>query len=370
MLRGEMTRASRIPAASFAAGLLALGAAAMFPNATGRDPLGAEIERWSAFVRDNRETHPLWTQVKQVTEPALGRARAALTAGRRFLALQQLGAARTNLAAFAYLGGLPASQRKEQSRLEAEWARDGNALQAELTTTTPSEFAGVQPAAIRAIAEAALPQVRAFYDASLEYGHSTDAEAGLFYVGAARSQRDFASFCRSLSTSSSLRAPSLRPLVAELDELEGRLLDAYRPPAAIDRHSEFIAASSVLKEARELDAAGLRFGALLRYLLAAQRIAQLRPDAPALDRAAFGGRLAEMRGRLGGEVDHTIGVLFLETAEAEATAAAANPSSPTAAAVIVADVLPRYFAALERGVAEPPGAAPLVTVTLIRWPYT
>lgn len=312
----------------------------------------------------------MWAQVKQATEPALARARAALGDGRRLLALQQLGAARTNLAAFAYLAGLPASRRKEQSRLEAEWARDGQLLRADLTKTSPSAFAGVRPAAIRAIAEAALPQVRAFYDASLEYGHSTDAEAGLFYVGAARSQRDFASFCRSLSTSSSLRAPSLRPLVAELDELEGQLLDAYRPPAAIDRHSEFIAASSVLKEARELDAAGLRFGALLRYLLAAQRIAQLRLDHPALDAAAVASRRSEIGARLGaGGLDHSIGGLFLEIADSEAASAPGNSPSPAAAA-IVADVLPRYFAALEPRAAVPRKPAPLVTVTLVRWPYT
>lgn len=364
-----MTRGLRLEAAGLAVAVLAL-AATIGANGDSQDPLAAEIERWSAFARDSRETHAMWAPVKQATEPALARARSALAAGRRFLALQQLGAARTNLAAFAYLAALPESGRKELSRLEAEWPRDGQALQADLAKTPPTAFAGVQPAAIRAIAEAALPQVRAFYDASLEYGHSTDAEAGLFYLGAARSQREFASFCRRLSTPSPLRAPELRSLAPELDTLEGELLARYRPPAAIDRHSEFIAASSVLKEARELDAAGLRFGALLRYLLAAQRSAQLRPDAPALDTAAVAARIRELDSRLSaGEIDHSIGRLFLESAQAEAASAAANSPSLVAAA-IVADVLPRYFAALEPRLAEPPTPTALVTVTLVRWPYT
>jgi hypothetical protein len=68
-------------------------------------------------------------------------------------------------------------------------------------------------------------------------------------------------------------------------------------------------------------------------------------------------------------IDHSIGRLFLESAEAEAASVAPNSPSPVAA-VIVSDVIPRYFAALEPRRAEPPKPAPLVTVTLVRWPYT
>jgi hypothetical protein len=39
-------------------------------------------------------------------------------------------------------------------------------------------------------------------------------------------------------------------------------------------------------------------------------------------------------------------------------------------AVLVADVLPRYFAALEPARPAPSRPAPKVTVTLVRWPYT
>jgi hypothetical protein len=364
-----MIRVARLEAARLAVAVLVL-AATIGANAGSQDPLAAEIERWSAFARDSRETHPMWAPVKQATEPVLARARTALAAGRRFLALQQLGVARINLAAFLYLAGLPASERNDLSRLESEWGRDGRALKADLAKTPPSAFADVQPAAIRAVAEAALPQVRAFYDASLDYGHSTDAEAGLFYLGAARSQREFASFCRRLSTPSPLRAPGLRSLAPELDGLEGELLARYRPPAAIERHGDFIAASSVLKEARELDAAELRYGALLRYLLAAQRSAQLRPDPPAFEPAAIAARMRELDRLLSAKgIDHSIGRLFLESAEAEAARVAPNSPSPVAAA-IVSDVIPRYFAALEPRRAEPPKPAPLVAVTLVRWPYT
>jgi hypothetical protein len=336
----------------------------------GRDPLAAEIERWSAYVRDTKSNHELWTQIRESAAPLLARAAEALRDGRRLLALQRMAPARTNLAAFSYVASISPAQRKELKKLEAEWARIGRLLRAEPGKTQSSFLAGVQPAAVRAIAEAALPQARVFYEASLEYGRNTMADAGFFYLGSARAQHEFPALCRRLSTVSLLSPPPLRRIEPELDSLEGELLAAYRPPAAIDKHSDFIAASASLKEARELDRAGLRYGALLRYLQAAQKSALLRPKPPSLDAAALETEMRELGARLSaGGVDHTIGRLFLESAQAEAASAAAGVPSPVAAA-IVSDVLPRYFDALAPRGTEPSKPAPRVTVTLVRWPYT
>jgi len=62
-------------------------------------------------------------------------------------------------------------------------------------------------------------------------------------------------------------------------------------------------------------------------------------------------------------VDHSIGRLFVEQARDEPT--------PVKLALMVNDILPRYFAALEPGRPEPPRPAvsSQVTVTLVRWPY-
>lgn len=353
----------------FALCLAAVGGASA-SGPVGRDPLAAEIQRWSAYVRETKSTDEMWTQVRESAAPALARAAEALRDGRRLLALQRLAPARTNLAAFSYLTSIPPAQRKELPRLEAEWARTGRFFRADSAKTQSSFLAGIRPAAIRAMAEAALPQARVFYDASLEYGRSTMADAGFFYLGAARAQREFPAFCRRLSTASPLRPPSLRGLEMELDSLEGELLAAYRPPAAIDKHSEFIAASSALKEARELETAGLLHGALLRYLQAAQRSALLRPKPPSLDTAALDAGMRKLESRLSsGGVDHSVGRLFLESAQAEAASTAPGTPSPVAAA-IVSDVLPRYFDAIAPRGAAPPKPAPRISVTLVRWPYT
>jgi hypothetical protein len=325
------------------------------------DPLAAEIERWSAFLRDTTSSDENWKDLKPGMEPAMARAEAALKDGRRLLALERLSAVRMNLAGFAYVNALPFDKRGDAASLDSEWTRVGALLGAEAAVPSPSALDGVQPAAVRAEGEAALPQVRNYYDTSLDYGRATMPWSGLFYLGVAQAQRDFVTFCRTISARTDLKAPKVRSLAVELDALEADLLRAYRPPASIDRHSEFIGASAALKEARELDAAGLRYGALLRYLQASMRIDPLRPDPPQPDPAGLPKRLEAFESRLRqGGVDHSIGRLYLETAQA----------NPAFAEAIARDVLPRYFAALAPVTPRPHKPAPSITVTLVRWPYT
>jgi hypothetical protein len=366
-------RGARIVSLGTAAGFLALALLTLADRGRAeetKDPLAAEIERWSVYLRGNTSTDEMWTQVKQGTEPGLARAGEALKDGRRLLALQRLAAARVNLAATVYLDQRPADQRNSEAGLESEWTRLGQTLRDDLAPPSPRAFDGVAPAAVRAMGEAAFLQVRVYYEASLEYGRSTAPRYGLFYLGVAESQRQFAAFCRTLSAPSSRRAPAVRALRAELDALEAEILAAYRPPASIDKHSEFIAASAALKEARELDAAGLRYGALLRYLQAAQRLAAIVPAPGPFDRVAIARRLSEAEARFStGGVDHTIGALLVETARAD-LAATVPDATPSIAAAIGSDVIPRYLAALEPARREPARPAPRVTVTLVRWPYT
>jgi hypothetical protein len=330
-----------------------------------RDPLAAEIERWSALLHSETATPGIRAEARQANQVTLARADKDLRDGRRLLALQRFAGVRESLAAAAYLSERPAGQRKDMAGFEAEWARMGGVLRENLGAPSASALEGVEPAAVRALGEAALPQVRAYYEASLEYGRNTMPDQGLYYLGAAQAQKELAAFCRTLSAPTPRRAPPVRPLHAELDALEAEMLAAYRPPASIDQHRQFIVASSTLKEARELDAAGLRYGALLRYLQAVQQLAPLRRAPAAPDAGALARRLRELEARLSaGGVDHSVGQLFLEIAQSEAG------SSPEVAAAIVDDVLPRYFAALGPAPPAAPRPAPRVTVTLVRWPYT
>ncbi|HEY7514863.1 MAG TPA: hypothetical protein VIC87_10320 [Vicinamibacteria bacterium] len=340
------------------------------------DPLAAEVGRLSSFLETNRSSAEIWQDVRKSAKPALARIRSAAGEGRRGLALNRLASVSVNLGAAAYLEERTPEQRKDMAAFEDEWARMGEVLKKDLAAAGPNILDGVEPAATRAVGETVVAQVRPFYESSLEYGRSTMPDAGLFYLGSAQAARDFVRWSRTLSAPSPDAPPSLRSLAPELDALEGDLLGTYRPPVSIERHSEFIGASSALNDARKLDAAGLRYGALLRYLQASQRTRLLR-SAPAVDAAALAKSLREMEGRLrsaGG--DQSVGRIFLEAAAedlAAAKTAAPGPGTPPPGAVagaVLQDVMPRYFAALEPArpaVARPPAE---VTVTLVRWPFT
>jgi hypothetical protein len=351
--------------------LAALGAAGCRPAAT-RDPLAADVARWSELLHRHGGAGADWAGVRQAGEAGLASTREALRGERRLLALQRLAEVRVELAAAAYVRERSPVQRQDAAAFGAEWARMGNALRGDLGPPSPGALAGVRPAAARAIGEAALPQVRAYYQASLDYGRNTLPQYGLSYLGTAEALRQLVAFCRTLGDAfPNRRQPRLRPLDVELDALEGEVLAAYRPPASIARHGDFIGASSLLKEARELNAAGLRYGALLRYLQAALAARPLRSAPPDSRPAALARQLRETEARLDADdLDHSIGRLFLEIAQAHLPAPAAPRGGDATAAAILDDVLPRYFAALGPAPRQPPRQPPSVTVTLVRWPYT
>lgn len=360
-----MRRAAAAVLSALVAGLPALASRAQTEPAP--DRLAAEMDRWEAFLRTNAATDETWKQLKEGAGPLMERARSALRDGRRLLAFQRLLIARGELSAASYMQASPAAQVRDVAAFEAEWERMGGVLHDGFGPPPAGALDGVWPAAVRALGEAALPQSRVFYDASLEYGRSTLPEYGLYYLGSARSAAEAVELCRALSRPRESKAPPVRSTHGEIEALEETLLDAYRPPLSIDKHPDFIAASSLVKEARELDAAGLVHGALLRYLQAAQRFAPLRPTEP-LDAARVAERLAGLAERLAaGDVDHSLGRLFLERAQ---EALAASPPDVATAGPIATDVLPRYFAALEPARPEPPRPEARVTVTLVRWPYT
>jgi hypothetical protein len=331
--------------------------------------MAPELTRWSAFLHTHSADDEIWKQVKESSDPLLARTQQALLDGRSLLALQRFVALREGLSAAAYMGERSAGERKDMAAFEGEWKRMGSVLQGDLKAPSPAAFEGLRPAALRALGEASLAQVRVYYEASLEYGRNTMPDAGLYYLGAARAQQELSMLLRGLAQPTTLPAPAVRPIEAELDAFETELLAAYRPPASIDKHREFIGISAALKEARELSAAGLDHGALLRYLQAAQRFGPLRPDAGRADEAAIAGRLRDVRERLAASgVDHSLARMFVEGAEANL---AERSEAGSAIALAIADqVLPRYLAALEPERPRAPRPDPGVTVTLVRWPYT
>lgn len=339
------------------------------PAALTGDPLADAVGSSSAFVAADTASDEFSAQIRRAVGPALAQSRRSLESGRRLHALLRLGAARTFLGALEFVREHPGAARSQEA-LEQEWKRAGPALLVESPESAATSLAPVRPAAVRAMAEAAVPAVRVSYDASLEYGRATAAESGLYYLGEAFAQRRMIELCRSLREPTSPPEPAFRALGAELEALQAEMLAVYRPPVSIDRHAEFIGASGALKEACELDAAGLPRGALLRYLQATLRLQPLLASPPAFDPATTPARLRAFEERFAAAgVDHSIGRLFLEVAASDLEDTSATATHAVAAAIAEA-VLPRYLAALEPAASRPAPPAPEVTVTLVRWPYT
>ena len=358
-----------MPVVAAAVLALANSCAGGVTSGTPADPLGAEIARWNTFIQADTARDDNSAQVRASSSPALTSAAVALAHGRRELALLRLAAARTPLAALRYTREHPAAGRSNAA-FDAEWTRMRGVLRGRLSPAESRALANLHPAAVRAIAEAALPQVRILFDAAPDYAHSTLPEYGLSYVGEAVAQDQFIDWSRTLTEPGAGAEPPFRSIAPEIETLQARMLAVYRPPVSIERHPEFINASSVLKEARELDAAGLRHGALLRYLQGVLRFQPLRDPPPAFDSLRTPATLRAFAARIDrAGVDHGIARVFLELAQADMDDTTRGAAHATAAAV-AAEVLPRYFAALAP--APPAAARPPaeVTVTLVRWPYT
>ena len=322
--------------------------------ATAPDPLADAIARWRAFLGTPEASAKSWTDVKPIAESILPRAQDALQHGRRLLALYRFVTVRPLLEAAAY------ASRHSEKDFEREWKRSRPAM------PPVGSFASITPAAARALAEAAALRSRGYYDASRDYAANTTPAIGLFYIGQSLGEHSTIDFMRSVNLSHGGRALTLRPLAPDIDALGRELLASYKPPASIDNHSQFIGVSSLIKEAHELDAAGLRDGALIRYLESALRFAQI--GTKPLARPDIESRLRDFARRIrDAATDHSIAGIYLEAAESDLET---NPADPKVASAVVTAVLPRYFAALAPPPPQPQLAAARATVTLVRWPYT
>ena len=156
------------------------------PRRAGRRPRSAIRSRPRSrggrrSVRTHQSKNEDWEQVKGITAPVMAEAEAALRSGRRLFALQRLAAARTLLSASLYAAERTERERQDEAAFEAEWARMGKVLRADLSPPSPTALDGIRPAAVRALAEAALPQIKIFYDTSLDYARNTMPASGIFY---------------------------------------------------------------------------------------------------------------------------------------------------------------------------------------------
>jgi hypothetical protein len=356
--------------------LFALGASALTPGMAAAaeapdDPIQVEIDRFQDRIAAAPAGDEEAKSIREGSLPLLDLAERALGDGNRWFALSRLAYVWTNLEAVDYRAGFSSELRGQMSALEREFERVGPELAAFAEEPVRPSFVEA-PAIARAMGEIALSELDGYYAASLVYGRATASEFGLFYIGAAKAQIGLARFASTLRDSGAAYRPlEPRSVTREIAAVQDELLAAYVPPAAIDQHPVFIRISALLKQAEELDAAGLRYGALYKLLDAKMRVARLLQPERKLSADEAGRRALATKSRLDTSgVDATIAEAFVEIALVQVADPDPAMMGGETAAAVFEDVLPLYFTLL--GPAEPAPAEQVaeVTVTLIRWPYT
>ena len=288
-------------------------------------------------------------ETKQYAD-GLKRVETTLQSGYVFLSLYYLYPLRVTVSTYQYQQSKAEVAKQGNEAFEAEWRSLGQQLatKEKLLVPEPSQL----PAAARALAEIALSQVHPYYQSGRLYGQNTTLENGLFYLGRVPGCLEFALFSQQLHFTpprSGLKARSFEP---ELAALEAETLAAYKQTADKDLRP-FINVNIAMKMATDLNHEKRYFGALLKYLDASLALKLLTASPPTPDEqtalkkqhAAFGQQLSS------GKTDQSIGLIYWEMAQRALEPQAEvviSPEDLKRAAVVITEVMPRYFKATSK----------------------
>jgi len=347
------------------------GALAQSPPERPGDRTGASIAAEAARLKGVLATLKLPDADSETYAGHFSRVERARQSGYDFLSLFLLHPSAVTLPAIEYQKAKADVEKGGLEALEREWRRLGGEL-AEKERRLTAAPARRAPLAVQAMLERALTQVQPHYQSGRLYGQQTTIDAGLFYLGRAKAQLDFALFCRGLDAVASGAAPSLRSLAPELEELEREVTQAYRRLGAADQDNTFIRINASLKVAQDLELERRFSGALLQYLEVCRALEAVNSmPAESLAPDALKSQSESFRAQLSGDkTDHSVGWLYWQMAQTALESGDANNLKQ--AAVILHHVAPRYFKYIARlkEVPAPKAVAGEVTVTLARWPYT
>jgi len=323
----------------------------------------SEIERLRQAIPANFQP----AEIKSATEDLLKAAGVAQARGDLYLTLEKLGQAED------YLQGARASLGKVEA-FDTDWSAASRALAASDRELRAVNWSGA-PAALRALSETAQVKAVPLLDGARGFATATGPKDGMFYVGQALGEIEFARFCATLRLGNGKRAFPLRSFLPELDALQKKTNAAFQPPKSIDMHPRFIALNSAIKLAKEADAAKSYAGALYQYLEAVRHYAMLdTPPVPESQHVALKASLAAARKKLEStRDDESIALLFVQRAQSQIAhddGSASIPDEWRVAQVVLNIVLPAHAAA-RKSAGRLSGKEPrTVELTLVRWPYT
>lgn len=356
--------------------LIFLVAAAALPAAN-QDPasqIKSEIERLQKSIQDKPIVFPEFPKAADMVNDSLKAAVANLSAGRLYLSLQDLGRAEDLLSGIRLTIEKMDAMKAGMPAYEAEWER------ASLKLTTLDRQARDRdwshaPAAVQALSETAQGTSMPLLEGGRGFAVSTEPKNGLFYIGQAQGEADFAAFCAALNFSRQGAPYPLRSYLPEFAALQEKTNAAFQPPKSVELHSRFIALNSTIKQGEELDAAQYYAGSLYHYLESVRNFGMLDVAAPdAARQAAIKSTLASARRKFAdSKRDDSIGQIFVERAESQinhADGSAATEEDWKSSKVIAEQVLPAYNALGKAPARLERSFTKTVNLTLVRWPYT
>ncbi|HEY6253181.1 MAG TPA: hypothetical protein VI685_24755 [Candidatus Angelobacter sp.] len=343
-------------------------------DASSQIQIKAEIERLQQSLKSQPISNPDLPEANSIIGDGLKDASAALAAGRLYLSLEKLGQAEDFLQGARNLEEKTEVIKESLPAFESEWGKASVQLTA-LDKSARQKDWNRSPAAIRAISEAAQGRTLPLLEGGRGFATATKPKDGLFYMGQAQGEAEFAIFVSRLDFQRKATAIPLRSLLPELLVLQEKTNAAFQPPRSIDMHPRFIALNSTIKFARELDSSKSYAGALYEYLEGVRHYGMLNPVVPdAARQTALRSAVAdELKKAEAAKRDDSIGQIFLERASGwlnKADGAATSEDEWRAVRVILEEVLPAYEAALKPAGPMQQRAGRTATLTLVRWPYT
>ena len=273
-------------------------------------------------------------------------ARANLKLKNLYLSLYTIRTCQLELASLAYAQAKSDLTSKGAEAFETEWRQLGSSLTekenilADRTTKLP--------AVIVALADVSQSQARPYYQSGRLFALNSNMAEGIYYLGRAPANLDFAIMCRGLDLSRPKKATaSFRSPQPELTQLETMALRTYKTADVSTQQAQYNRLNANLKIAGELNRASMFEGALLKYLESKLYFGLIITTAEKEDLQHLRDRTKEAEKQLiSDKVDHSIGLLFLQLADRSLNPdEKAEPSAAQIkrAVVILNQVLPSYF---------------------------
>src|SRR5215471_6673347 len=192
----------------------------------------AEIERMQESLKSKPISNPDLPNANSIIGNGLSDSSAALAAGRVYLSLEKLAQAED------FLQGVRSVDQKAAAidslpAFESEWEKASVQLTALDKSARQRDWSHA-PAGVRAISEVAQGRTMPLLEGGRGFASATKPRDGLFYMGEAQGEADFATFVSRLNLQRKAAAIALRSVLQELVALQEKTNATFQPPRSID----------------------------------------------------------------------------------------------------------------------------------------